>query len=128
MLATTPARYGHPVTQKHANFHGPRDFFSLVAYCAAKLAACEHGLHEDRRRILEMGIRRNFGGLPEETDNILRLFLTYDGAAAATTCKGSSADAAGPAGAWYARQVLLQEARLLCEAGADACGSPGPCS
>ena len=94
MLTNAPAICGHPVTQKHANFHGPRDFFSLVAYCAAKLAACEHGLHEDRRRILEMGIRRNFGGLPEETDNILRLFLTYDGAAAATTCEGSVADAA----------------------------------
>lgn len=59
------------------NFHGPRDFYKLVEYVSRKLPNCNTRDHDGRRHILERGIRRNFGGLPEATEAIIDIFLKY---------------------------------------------------
>ncbi len=59
------AYFEYEAHQKHANFHGLRDYYSLIK----SLAGCSNFQE------VNVSLQRNFGGLPDELTNIQKTFL-----------------------------------------------------
>ena len=66
----------YQLKQKYANFHGLRDYYSLVKYVAIQSS---EQLYAEPGEIIENGILRNFGGLKVEMPNIMNTFTTEIG-------------------------------------------------
>ncbi|XP_033124618.1 uncharacterized protein LOC117122951 [Anneissia japonica] len=62
----------YQVDQMYTNFHGLRDYYSLVKYIAIQSS---EQLHGDPGSIIEQGILRNFGGLKHEMSHIINNFM-----------------------------------------------------
>ncbi|XP_052068616.1 uncharacterized protein LOC127707898 [Mytilus californianus] len=60
--------------QKFPNFHGLRDFYSLIKYLGRKEAVYQNADDEEICEIILTGIFRNFGGLPTEKNKIFEIF------------------------------------------------------
>ena len=71
--ALAQAYYKYQKEQRFANFHGLRDYYSLIKY-VSKMAREEEDLNETE--IIQQGLLRNFGGLVHEVNEIIRLFLS----------------------------------------------------
>ena len=54
--------------QAHANFHGLRDYYSLIKSIASKK-------HEEGTSSLEIGLLRNFGGIRSDMSRIMNSFM-----------------------------------------------------
>ncbi|XP_046854791.1 uncharacterized protein LOC124447744 isoform X2 [Xenia sp. Carnegie-2017] len=60
------AYYDYRANQSHSNFHGLRDYYSLVK-------SLKGGRCPDMENI-NIALKRNFGGIPEETSNVQEIF------------------------------------------------------
>ncbi|KAK3603844.1 hypothetical protein CHS0354_042851 [Potamilus streckersoni] len=62
--------------QTFLNFHGLRDYYSLVKYIARTLSkvSCSSQSEETKMRVIMKGLQRNFGGLPSERSTLHELF------------------------------------------------------
>ena len=61
--------------QTHPNFHGLRDYYSLIKHIGRKSSENAAVYFEE---VLYDGLCRNFGGLPDEMDAIARSFYVSD--------------------------------------------------
>ena len=63
--------------QKLSNFHGLRDYYSLIKYIAKQFVNNNaHSMSKNEElQVIHRGLLRNFGGLPSEFGNILISFL-----------------------------------------------------
>ncbi|XP_013421468.1 uncharacterized protein LOC106181580 [Lingula anatina] len=62
--------------QRHQNFHGLRDYYSLIKYVTADKKAFGYQCNRDvRLKQINMGLLRNFGGLSVERNDIVNEFM-----------------------------------------------------
>ncbi|CAG2207748.1 RNF213 [Mytilus edulis] len=62
---------------KFPNFHGLRDFYSLIKYLGRNIDIRENTDSNEVCEVILTGILRNFGGLPTEKNKILEIFRKY---------------------------------------------------
>lgn len=70
----------YQVGQTHENFHGLRDYYSLVKSLSSSNCGKYRTDHQDGRKTTtrtQRALQRNFGGLSFESSNIQQLFLGY---------------------------------------------------
>ncbi|XP_023932493.1 E3 ubiquitin-protein ligase rnf213-alpha-like [Lingula anatina] len=85
-LKTLAAAYHHyQKLQKHQNFHGLRDYYSLIKYVTASEGETveddwETVYWNETPKRIKMGLLRNFGGLPSERNDIVNIFTEKLGA------------------------------------------------
>ncbi|KAK3603848.1 hypothetical protein CHS0354_042856 [Potamilus streckersoni] len=62
--------------QTFANFHGLRDYYSLVKYIAKTLSELDTQDSTDaiKMKVINRGLQRNFGGMPSESSTLQELF------------------------------------------------------
>ncbi|VDI17462.1 Hypothetical predicted protein, partial [Mytilus galloprovincialis] len=60
--------------QKFPNFHGLRDYYSLIKYIGRCYEELTSGVYDSEVDVLLKGIARNFGGLPTEMVGVIGVF------------------------------------------------------
>ena len=71
------AYYHYIATQKYANFHGLRDYYSLVKSLSTQrvIEFDEFLSEETSSRLIQTSVQRNFGGIRHEEINIQKVFM-----------------------------------------------------
>ena len=71
------AYQNYQVNQRYPNFHGLRDYYSLIKCISTepKYDASEIEFSEERTKGIQHALQRNFGGLPKDVNNFQSLFL-----------------------------------------------------
>ena len=63
--------------QRHANFHGLRDYYSLVKSLSSDSSTTVLQQAQEETKRTQRALQRNFGGLPSEMNRIQQLFLKH---------------------------------------------------
>lgn len=69
--------YEYQCKQRHANFHGLRDYYSLVKSLSSDSSAIVLQQAQEETKRTQRALQRNFGGLPSEMNRIQQLFLKH---------------------------------------------------
>ena len=75
LKALADAYYKYQKEQTHENFHGLRDYYSLIKYVSRRIKDMQNE-ESDGTDIIQLGLLRNFGGLVHDVNEINRLFLS----------------------------------------------------
>ncbi|CAH3117502.1 unnamed protein product, partial [Pocillopora meandrina] len=76
LLCLAEAYHEYQGSQKYANFHGLRDYYSLIKCLSSNRNhnPSHHPLIEEKTQGIQHALQRNFGGVPSDVNNFQTLF------------------------------------------------------